>query len=108
MPPSTIRFVRFIKTGAVGHIHFAANNGFNPLFTGHIMEILHTKHIPMIGNGQCYHAIGFCLSHKTGNIGSTIQYRILGMYMQVGEGSCYLSYLRFIPLSNNINLGSLL
>ena len=77
------------KSTAVPVLHYielAAHDGLYTLVFGCFShELKYTEHIPVIGDGEGFHAIGSGFFEQTGNRGGTIEQRELRMAVQVSK-----------------------
>ncbi len=55
------------------HIQLAADDRFDTVLVGCLVELDHAVHRAMVGDGQAVHAHGFGLGHERINLGQTIQ-----------------------------------
>ena len=76
-----------VETARSGHIEFRAHDGFQRnAFLGHrIQELLNPEHVPVVGNSQGRLTVGHGSIDQVPYLGLTVQNRILGMNMQMGE-----------------------
>ena len=76
-----------VKAAVPRHIHLATHDRLQrSLFLSHrIQELLYTEHIAVIGNRQGRLTVGHGSIDQIPYLGLTVQNRILGMDMQVGE-----------------------
>ena len=76
-----------VEAARPGHIELRAHDGLQRnTFLGHrIQELLHTEHVPVIGDSQGRLTVGHGSIDQVPYLGLTVENRILGMDMQVGE-----------------------
>ena len=67
------------------HIGFQADDGLYAGGFGGIVELDHTKHGPVIGNGKRRHAQLFGALHQFFDIAETVKQRIVRVDVQVGK-----------------------
>jgi hypothetical protein len=68
------------------HVKFAADDGLYPIVLGRLRhELEHPEHIPVVGDGQGFHAIGCGFFEQSGDAGRAVEQRELGMAVEVGE-----------------------
>ena len=76
-----------VKTAVPRHVHLATHDRLQwSLFLSHrIQELLYAEHIAVIGNSQGRLTVSHGSIDQVFYLGLTVQNRILGMDMQVGE-----------------------
>ena len=76
-----------VEAARSGHIELRAHDGLKRnTFLGHrIQELLYAEHVPVVGNSQGRLTVGHGSIDQVPYLGLTVQNRILGMNMQMGE-----------------------
>lgn len=76
---------RFLTSAAWGHIGFAADNGFDTVILGFLIEIDCPKQVAMVRHGHSRHSVLFHLLKERRELVGSIKEAILRVKVEVNE-----------------------